>query len=514
MKGKMKKAIILLGGILIPLMLLAQQERWVYIYNDPADGNDQSQVIISGADTNIYIGGNSGRPIYADYVISLTPKRDFRWGAVQWQGAEITVLSSMVYGTDGNIYTAGYWGVTSPPNFSITTSCVSNSGSTIWGTTYHDYAATTGSSIAYGNDGNIYVAGTSSMTTSPYYSSLIVLSYTSSGSQRWIYRYNPYQGGNSASDIVYGSDGYVYVCGSRLGAYAVISLNPDNGQERWVYTTGSGGLFTSIVYGSDGNIYTAGDGRFTSLTSYGTLRWENSISGSGAKIVYGLDGNLYVMSGTAVRSFTSAGQLRWTYNSSATLYSITYGLDGNVYAAGTNNNDFIVLCLSSDSGQAKWVYTYDGPAHLSDAALGVVYGLDGFIYATGFTFNSNNRSDIIVISLADTLVGVEEESNSQNLKAKSPRLEVYPNPFRNAVSIEFQIPGQGVASSQKSVVSIKIYNASGRLVRQFNHLTNYSFNQVVWDGTDDSGRRLPAGIYFVRVESDEFKETEKVILLR
>jgi len=25
---------------------------------------------------------------------------------------------------------------------------------------------------------------------------------------------------------------------------------------------------------------------------------------------------------------------------------------------------------------------------------------------------------------------------------------------------------------------------------------------------------LPAGIYFIRVESDEFKETEKVILLR
>jgi hypothetical protein len=52
------------------------------------------------------------------------------------------------------------------------------------------------------------------------------------------------------------------------------------------------------------------------------------------------------------------------------------------------------------------------------------------------------------------------------------------------------------------------------LVRQFNHLTNYSFNQVVWDGADDSGRRLPAGIYFIRLESDGFKETEKVILLR
>jgi hypothetical protein len=108
--------------------------------------------------------------------------------------------------------------------------------------------------------------------------------------------------------------------------------------------------------------------------------------------------------------------------------------------------------------------------------------------------------------------GIEETALSTTSNVS--RLEVYPNPFRNAVSIKFQIPEQGVASSQKSVVSIKIYDASGRMVKQFNHLTIQPFNQVVWDGTDDFGRRLPAGIYFIRLESNEFKRTEKVVLLR
>uniref|UniRef100_A0A7C4XV28 T9SS type A sorting domain-containing protein n=1 Tax=candidate division WOR-3 bacterium TaxID=2052148 RepID=A0A7C4XV28_UNCW3 len=121
--------------------------------------------------------------------------------------------------------------------------------------------------------------------------------------------------------------------------------------------------------------------------------------------------------------------------------------------------------------------------------------------------------------------GIAEDAEFKS-QEKEYWLKVYPNPFRNHLMIKFQIPGQGVASSQypvaskngvasnqKSVVSIKIYDAAGRLVRCLT-LDAKRLTPVVWDGTDDSGRRLPAGIYFLRLESDGFKETEKVILLR
>jgi flagellar hook assembly protein FlgD len=89
------------------------------------------------------------------------------------------------------------------------------------------------------------------------------------------------------------------------------------------------------------------------------------------------------------------------------------------------------------------------------------------------------------------------------------RLEVYPNPFRNAVSIKFQIPNQ-------KVVSIKIYGISGRVVKSFDFATYYFLlaTSVVWDGRDDFGRRLPSGVYFIRLESGEFKIIEKMVLLR
>jgi len=90
---------------------------------------------------------------------------------------------------------------------------------------------------------------------------------------------------------------------------------------------------------------------------------------------------------------------------------------------------------------------------------------------------------------------------------------ISPNPFRNHLMIKFQIPEQRVGSSQYPVVSIKIYDVSGRIVKQFNHLTNYQ-SSVIWFGDDDSGRRLPSGVYFVHLESNGFKKTEKAILLR
>ena len=37
---------------------------------------------------------------------------------------------------------------------------------------------------------------------------------------------------------------------------------------------------------------------------------------------------------------------------------------------------------------------------------------------------------------------------------------------------------------------------------------------VSWDGRDESGRDVPAGLYFVRVTRDGRTQTEKVVLLK
>jgi len=65
------------------------------------------------------------------------------------------------------------------------------------------------------------------------------------------------------------------------------------------------------------------------------------------------------------------------------------------------------------------------------------------------------------------------------------------------------------------------------LIKQFNHLTiqlpqgrgfspqgGGTFNQIVWDGTDDRGLAVPAGIYFIKLEQNGFKKPAKIIRLK
>ncbi len=87
---------------------------------------------------------------------------------------------------------------------------------------------------------------------------------------------------------------------------------------------------------------------------------------------------------------------------------------------------------------------------------------------------------------------------------------INPNPFRNRTEITFSI-GHGAEDGE-----LKIYSATGRLIKSFNLASGFLLpaSAVSWDGTDDSGRRLSAGVYFVRLETGDTNKVEKVILLR
>ena len=113
------------------------------------------------------------------------------------------------------------------------------------------------------------------------------------------------------------------------------------------------------------------------------------------------------------------------------------------------------------------------------------------------------------------------EARSQRLEVRN-RLEIYPNPFRCKATVKFEIrnPKSETNSKKqnfKSQTSLKIYDASGRLVKSFSLPTSYFLLptcSVTWDGSDDSGRKLPAGVYFCRLETGDVNVTKKVVKLR
>jgi len=107
-------------------------------------------------------------------------------------------------------------------------------------------------------------------------------------------------------------------------------------------------------------------------------------------------------------------------------------------------------------------------------------------------------------------VGIMEEARSKMTEA---RIAAYPNPFRTKIDVRWKMTDTQMqdARSKNQDISLKIYDVTGRVIRQFNHLTNYQFNQITWYGDDQQGCAVPAGVYIVELISNKIKSTKKVI---
>ena len=92
-------------------------------------------------------------------------------------------------------------------------------------------------------------------------------------------------------------------------------------------------------------------------------------------------------------------------------------------------------------------------------------------------------------------------------------LRVGPNPFRQNLQIRFTIHDSRFMIEKPQ---LSIYDIGGRLVKSFNleSCIMDHVSMIVWRGTDDAGRRLPGGIYFVNLELDDFREIKKIVLIR
>ncbi|MEA3312084.1 MAG: FlgD immunoglobulin-like domain containing protein [candidate division WOR-3 bacterium] len=64
-------------------------------------------------------------------------------------------------------------------------------------------------------------------------------------------------------------------------------------------------------------------------------------------------------------------------------------------------------------------------------------------------------------------------------------------------------------------VSICIYDATGRSIANLvDRKAEAGSHEVIWNGTDKNGRKVSAGIYFVKMDAGEFMATRKLIVVR
>ena len=113
----------------------------------------------------------------------------------------------------------------------------------------------------------------------------------------------------------------------------------------------------------------------------------------------------------------------------------------------------------------------------------------------------------------------EVSIENYKLPIMSYGLRNYPNPFNPTTTIEFSIE----SNQQNEPMEIVIYNLKGQKLKNLSpslcHAEpveargkiNYN---IIWNGTDDTGKPVSSGIYFYKLRVGNFQQVKRMILMK
>jgi len=154
------------------------------------------------------------------------------------------------------------------------------------------------------------------------------------------------------------------------------------------------------------------------------------------------------------------------------------------------------------SGSRQWkLHTW----YLTDALFNnLENGLSDFrVGGLGNGYSYINR---VVIGSMKTIVpktGVEK-----NMPFSFRLDQNYPNPFNPTTTIRYEV-------GKPADISLKIYNVNGQLVRTLVDAKHAAGKyQVVWDGNDNMGFKIPSGLYIYRYSAGDYVRSFKMVLVK
>lgn len=124
-------------------------------------------------------------------------------------------------------------------------------------------------------------------------------------------------------------------------------------------------------------------------------------------------------------------------------------------------------------------------------------GTDGYAVGDLNWFPDQKATYVVGVAKTDNVVP-EQYTMKQN----------YPNPFNPETKIEFSVP-------KESAVKVVIYNILGQKIRT---LVNQDFKagnySVTWNGKDEFGKQVSTGAYLYSLETNSYKVTKKMVLMK
>jgi len=131
------------------------------------------------------------------------------------------------------------------------------------------------------------------------------------------------------------------------------------------------------------------------------------------------------------------------------------------------------------------------------------------IYTTWLTYSKKNNdiwANILDWTNPIQISDINNPSYPNSLRCGLA--QNYPNPFTTATTIKYSLP-------KDDQVSLSVYTLTGRNIKQLvagkKGAGNYS---AVWDGRNEAGQAVPAGVYVYKLVSGKYQETRRMVVKR
>jgi hypothetical protein len=295
--------------------------------------------------------------------------------------------------------------------------------------------------------------------------------------------------------------------------YAGISLDLMDNQNAVVNLP-----FTFTYYGVDYTRVTVGSNGFIAMDSTGDVDWTNSRiplpdgpprmiapfwcdldpgnSGAPSDIYWYYDqpNNRFIIEYFQVE--------HWPSGSNETFEVILY--DPAYYPTPTGDGEIVVQYLLPLQGTTGTIGIEN-----STETVGIEYYYNELYTAWAAPITAEFA--IKYTTYDPTQPGISEYDDPSTVS--TIQLHAQPNPFTHQTNIRYAIPDSRYTAQKPK---LNIYDASGRLVRSID-LGSWIIDHesvITWNGTDQSEREVPDGVYFVYLEAGQQQTRAKIILVR
>lgn len=139
----------------------------------------------------------------------------------------------------------------------------------------------------------------------------------------------------------------------------------------------------------------------------------------------------------------------------------------------------------------------------------LVIGAQSDIFGSEDINSHSNLLNDRINSIATIFEGYQYHDDSAVQSPSSFKLySNYPNPFNPVTTLGYDLPEDGL-------VNITVYDLLGNVISQLvNEVQNSGYKSIQWNATNNQGKPVSAGLYLFKIQTGDFVDTKKMILLK